>query len=284
MTQHTTQNQPQIIGIGATANDGTGDNMRIAAEKINTNFTDVYTAVNSITEYTLLPATTAILGGVVVDGTSISVDSTGVISSTILGAGPGTDLPEPDGPVAITGVSPYFARQDHVHPECYPSGIISMWYGDIGTIPSGWVLCDGTMGTPDLRDRFVIGAGGVHVPHAMGGRVDSIVVDHSHTATSLFTGTTMGTHTHAITDPSHQHEYYISGDETPFASGSTNGLTNPGVTLTDTSSATTGISVNAKSAGKPAGIIETTISSTGGSATGSNLPPYYALAFIMSVY
>jgi microcystin-dependent protein len=35
-----------------------------------------------------------------------------------------------------------------------------MWHGSIGSIPTGWVLCDGTLGTPDMRDRFVQGAGG----------------------------------------------------------------------------------------------------------------------------
>ena len=282
MTQHTTQSQPQIIGIGTIANDGTGDNMRVAATKINTNFEDVYTAVNSITEFTLLPATTVTLGGVVVDGTSITVNSNGVISSTILGAGPGTSLPEPDGEVAVTGISPYFARQDHVHPDTYPGGIISLWYGDIGKIPSGWFLCDGTNGTPDLRDRFVIGAGGAHVPGGMGGHTDTTLVAHTHTATSLFTGEVLAAHTHGITDAGHNHEYLVSGDETPFASGTTNGLTNPIVTSIDTGNATTGITVNSSSAGTPAGTITTTVSSTGSSATGANLPPFYALAYIMS--
>lgn len=39
------------------------------------------------------------------------------------------------------------------------SGIITMWSGGISDIPSGWVLCDGNNGTPDLTDRFVVGAG-----------------------------------------------------------------------------------------------------------------------------
>lgn len=39
-----------------------------------------------------------------------------------------------------------------------PSGIISLWYGTIASIPSGWALCDGTNGTPDLRDKFIVGA------------------------------------------------------------------------------------------------------------------------------
>lgn len=37
-----------------------------------------------------------------------------------------------------------------------PSGLISMWKGSIATIPSGWKLCDGNNGTPDLRDKFIV--------------------------------------------------------------------------------------------------------------------------------
>jgi hypothetical protein len=44
--------------------------------------------------------------------------------------------------------------------ELLPSGLISMWFGTLGSIPAGWVLCDGTNSTPDLRNRFVLGAGG----------------------------------------------------------------------------------------------------------------------------
>jgi hypothetical protein len=41
-----------------------------------------------------------------------------------------------------------------------PTGVIVMWSGSIATIPTGWALCDGTNDTPDLRDRFIIGACG----------------------------------------------------------------------------------------------------------------------------
>ena len=41
-----------------------------------------------------------------------------------------------------------------------PSGTIAIWRGSVATIPAGWVLCDGNNGTPDLRSRFVYGAGG----------------------------------------------------------------------------------------------------------------------------
>ena len=50
-----------------------------------------------------------------------------------------------------------------------PSGVILMWSGTADNIPKGWLLCDGTNGTPNLRDRFIIGAGGKYSPGATGG-------------------------------------------------------------------------------------------------------------------
>ena len=43
--------------------------------------------------------------------------------------------------------------------SAFVTGMILLWYGDTSNIPGGWVLCDGNNSTPDLRDRFVIGAG-----------------------------------------------------------------------------------------------------------------------------
>lgn len=67
-----------------------------------------------------------------------------------------------------------------------PSGTILLWSGAIVDIPSGFVLCDGNNGTPDLRDRFVVGAGNTYAVDANGG-----AVNHNHT----FTG---DGHTHDI--------------------------------------------------------------------------------------
>lgn len=50
-----------------------------------------------------------------------------------------------------------------------PAGVIVMWSGTASAIPSGWALCDGTNGTPDLRDRFVVGAGSTYAVGAKGG-------------------------------------------------------------------------------------------------------------------
>jgi len=67
-----------------------------------------------------------------------------------------------------------------------PSGIILLWSGAIVDIPSGYVLCDGNNGTPDLRDKFIVGAGSSYSPDDTGGSAT-----HTHT----FTG---NGHTHTL--------------------------------------------------------------------------------------
>ena len=140
-----------------------------------------------------------------------------------------------------------------------PSGVIVLWSGAIGSIPAGYYLCNGSNGTPDLRDRFVIGAGNNYSVGQTGGSADSIVVSHVHTATST------------VSDPSHSHG--ITGSVTwntaagnAFrADAGTGGSTFSG----STASAATGLTVS------------TTNQSAGTSGTGANIPPYYALAYIM---
>jgi len=48
-------------------------------------------------------------------------------------------------------------------------GMIMLWFGAVDNIPSGWHLCDGTMGTPDLRNKFVPCAGDTYAPGDAGG-------------------------------------------------------------------------------------------------------------------
>jgi hypothetical protein len=139
-----------------------------------------------------------------------------------------------------------------------PSGGIILWSGSIGSIPAGWVLCNGNNGTPDLRDRFVVGAGSTYSVDATGGSADAIVVSHTHTATS----------TSVVTDPGHTHPVQIPAvSSTAVSSGGGTGQGTSG----NTSSATTGITV----------ATTTTNASAGTSGTNANLPPYYALCYIM---
>jgi hypothetical protein len=57
----------------------------------------------------------------------------------------------------------------------FVSGMILLWSGSTGNIPSGWVLCNGSNSTPDLRDRFVIGAGNSYSVGATGGSTTDTV-------------------------------------------------------------------------------------------------------------
>src|SRR5688572_20346960 len=50
-----------------------------------------------------------------------------------------------------------------------PAGIIVMWHGLLSAIPTGWALCDGQNGTPDLREKFAKGAAADADPGDTGG-------------------------------------------------------------------------------------------------------------------
>ena len=55
-----------------------------------------------------------------------------------------------------------------------PSGAIVMWSGSIGSIPAGYYLCDGQNGTPNLKDRFVVGAGNTYAVGNTGGFTSAV--------------------------------------------------------------------------------------------------------------
>jgi hypothetical protein len=139
-----------------------------------------------------------------------------------------------------------------------PSGIITMWSGLIVNIPTGWFLCNGSNGTPDLRNRFIVGAGSTYSEGNTGGSANATLPSHTHTAIST------------VTDPGHNHDFFNDAGSAQFST-----TVQPYVLLEratvdqPTTTETTGITV------------ATTIASTGSSPTNANLPPYYALAYIM---
>ena len=110
-----------------------------------------------------------------------------------------------------------------------PLGVIVIWSGAIVDIPFGWVLCDGNNGTPNLTDRFLIGAGGFFAPGATGGTVN---------------------HTHNFTTDGHTHGF-------PAGIGLASGPTFSNVTDIQQDTGTTNPALN--------------------------LPPFYALAYIMKI-
>lgn len=158
-----------------------------------------------------------------------------------------------------------------------PSGGIILWSGAVASIPAGWYLCDGANGTPDLRNRFIIGASvdNVGVSNTTitgsntktGGSKDSTVVAHTHTANHSHTGSTnsTGAHTHTQsvgTGIANAGLAYNNGSGSSPLQTSSAGAHSHTVTV-DSASVTT--------------------SSAGSSGTDANLPPYYALAYIMKL-
>ena len=133
-----------------------------------------------------------------------------------------------------------------------PSGTIVLWSGSVAAIPTGWVLCNGSNSTPDLRNRFVVGAGSTYAVGGTGGSADAIVVSHTHTGTTASNG-------------AHNHTYTAS----EYNCNQNSGQTQAGASTTGTTS----------SAGAHTHTFTT--DSTGSSGTNANLPPYYALCYVM---
>ena len=128
-----------------------------------------------------------------------------------------------------------------------PKGLIAMWNGKVQEIPSGWVLCDGANGTPDLRGRFIVGQGSGYNTGDTGGKNEVTLTarempKHSHFARRV-----------AGNDGSNQNYYYASQRGLESADGSV-----------------------------PSGA-EGETGATGASEAHENRPPYYALAYIMKL-
>jgi microcystin-dependent protein len=167
----------------------------------------------------------------------------------------------------------------------FPLGGIILWSGSLASIPVGWVLCDGASGTPDLRDRFVVGAGlGYAVADTGGEATVALVTDnlpsHSHTLdsgtiSSAVTGISIvsdGAHSHTVTTNAGTTQPNEGGD----AGGGYQG------TITSTTSTHTGHSHSVTDAGHTH-TLSGSSGLTGSGTAHENRPPYYALAYIMKV-
>jgi len=165
-------------------------------------------------------------------------------------------------------------------PSQFITGMIMLWSGSIASIPSGWALCNGSNGTPDLRDRFVVGAGSTYTVNATGGSADAITVAHTHTY-STTTGTA-GTHQHFIANTVDS----SGGSSSPITAS--NYINQTGGDSGDNrytleGSATVASLALTSEAGAHSHSVSGTTASTGSSGTNANLPPYYALAYIMKL-
>jgi hypothetical protein len=142
------------------------------------------------------------IGALTYGGVTLANSVTGT-GSMALSASP-TFTGTPAAPTASPGTNTtQLATTAFVLANGIPSGTIVLWSGSIGSIPTGWVLCDGTNATPDLRNRFVVAAGSTYAVNATGGSADAIVV----------------THTHTITDPGHFHNIFTDVGSAQAADG-----------------------------------------------------------------
>jgi len=205
----------------------------------------------------------------------------------------------------------------------FVSGMIMLWSGSISSIPSGWLLCDGSNSTPDLRNCFVVGAfsddsgvakskliqsivsagsfvsGTSYVIQTLGTTNFTLIGASSNTVGVTFTATGIGSgtgtaitsdtvytksggskdaivvaHTHTGTTASngnHTHDTNQRDVSGCYESASCSG--------SNVDTGTSGDRVLTKSAGAHTHTFTT--NSTGSSGTNANLPPYYALAYIM---
>lgn len=160
--------------------------------------------------------------------------------------------------ITITRTS---ATEINISASLIPSGMIMIWSGTINDIPTGWELCDGANNRPDLRDKFVIGAGPKFTVGATGGDANASVISHTHSFTA--TTATGGTHNHD------QRWGQASGDSGNYSGNNLQNFTNY---------AQTGVTADA---GSHTHTVSGTTASTGFSGENANLPPYFALCYII---
>ena len=158
-----------------------------------------------------------------------------------------------------------------------PSGGIILWSGAANAIPSGWYLCNGSNGTPNLSGKFVVGYSASDSDFDVGdtgGSKDATLVSHSHTVNShthgagSYSTASAGAHTHTYSSATQTNR--VDNDEThQYLYSNTTQNTGSAGAHTHTISGNTGTPSS------------NTTDTLGESATDKNLPPYYALCYIM---
>lgn len=150
-----------------------------------------------------------------------------------------------------------------------PAGAIILWSGSTASIPSGWVLCNGSNSTPDLRDRFVVGAGSSYAVDATGG-----------SSTVSLTQANLPSHTHGVgtiatsSSGSHSHNFNVTVKQSGGSGG-----TSFANKLSQNEGSSSEVTIG--SAGAHTHTMSGSTAATGGGTAHENRPPYYALAYIM---
>lgn len=176
----------------------------------------------------------------------------------------------------ITDDSSNIATTAFVH-NILPYGIILMWSGSIASIPNGWTLCDGTNGTPDLREKFIIAASATITPGSTGG--SSTITPTMSTSGLHSHGTITGNTTLTINQiPSHTHSLPADSQPSGGYSQSLVGSRNEDENLTEE------FLTGTRGGGQPH---NHAITADGIHVHNINaisiLPPWYSLCYIMKI-
>ena len=159
--------------------------------------------------------------------------------------------------------------------EAFVKGMIILWYGDTNNVPTGFALCDGSvvngLQTPDLRDKFVVGAGSAYTPGDFGGSADATLVSHSHTTNSTIEEASSAAKSLTGSVRRISEGYRSQGFTTGIFTKVNDGANN--ITGSSSNSLVAGFTFD--------GTHRHGTDTQGSSGTNANLPPYHALCYIM---
>ena len=170
------------------------------------------------------------------------------------------------------------------HGGSLPAGLIVMWGGVVSAIPSGWLLCDGTNGTPDLRSKFIKGAAAGSDPGATGGAATHTHAGHSDHAAlshSAHTGATVANHTDVLnhTHPENRNSATTGGLD-GWAAGDTSTNTPIQTGYVTGNPSANGVAAQVHTVGQASAHSDHAAQSHSGHDSPNSEPPYYALCFL----
>jgi hypothetical protein len=199
--------------------DTTDDNDRFAIDSSgNITATGTFTTGSHVITGNITVSGT--VDGVDVAALKTAKDSLSTTNGTLVDGVQATTKPQSNNGNAVATTA--YVRTAIGNIQAFVSGMILIWSGAANAIPSGWVLCNGSNSTPDLRDRFVIGAGNSYSVDATGGSTTiNSNVTHSHSTPNH----THGLNGHTHTTPNHHHGLNGHTHNTPNHSHSVNNHT-----------------------------------------------------------
>lgn len=163
---------PNTLNYQGTLTDSTGNPVTAAAKPVTFKlYTSAMGGTPFWTESQSVPVTNGQFSAVL--GNTVSLPTDKFTGTTYIGVAVDSG-PEMSPRQKMTSVAYALKAADAI-----PKGVIVMWSGAVNAIPVGWALCDGSNGTPNLKDRFVLAAGASYAVGSTGGS-STVDINHTH--------------------------------------------------------------------------------------------------------